>query len=60
MVGEVFDDAATGQGMLNYFLQAVACGAIPESDVPLRTGLTVDELRSASFATIVAGRATGS
>ena len=60
MVGEVFDDAATGQGMLNYFLQAVACGAIPESDVPLRTGLTVDELRSASFAAIVAGRATGS
>jgi hypothetical protein len=56
MVGEVFDDAATGQGMLNYFLQAIGCGAIPESDVPALTALSVDELRSASFARIVAGR----
>src|SRR5262249_57858530 len=27
LVGEVFDDAATGQGLLNYFLRAVNCGA---------------------------------
>jgi len=27
-VGGVFDDAATGQGLLNYFLRARACGAI--------------------------------
>ena len=26
LVGEVFDDAATGQGLLNFFLRALNCG----------------------------------
>ncbi len=56
LVGEVFDDAATGQGLLNYFLRAVNCGAIPESDAPALTGVTLEELRSASFVKILAGR----
>ncbi len=34
-VGAVFDDAATGRGLINYFERAVRCGAIPESEVPL-------------------------
>ena len=35
-VGGVFDDAATGQGLLNYFLRARACGAVPQgSDLPI-------------------------
>ena len=55
-VGGVFDDAATGQGLLNYFLRAVHCGAIPETDVPSLTGLTSDELRSASFIKILNDR----
>ena len=55
-VAGVFDDAATGQGLLNYFLRAINCGAIPESDVPSLTGLTLDELRSASFAKILKER----
>ena len=49
MVGDVFDDAATGQGLRNYFQRAVSCGAIPESDIPALTGLTVEQLRSARF-----------
>jgi hypothetical protein len=49
MVGDVFDDAATGQGLRNYFLRAVSCGAVPESDIPALTGLTVEQLRSARF-----------
>ena len=57
MAGEVFDDAATGQGMLNYFRQAVDCGAVPEAEIPDAAGLSLEELRSASFARIVAGRA---
>jgi hypothetical protein len=57
VAGGVFDDAATGQGLLNYFLRAINCGAIPEADVPALTGLTMDELRSASFAKILKGRA---
>lgn len=33
-VGDTFDDAATGQCLLNYFLRAMSCGAIPEAEVP--------------------------
>jgi len=33
-VGAVFDDAATGRGLHNYFERAVHCGAISEEDVP--------------------------
>src|SRR5262249_39778508 len=56
LVGDVFDDAATGQGLLNYFLRAINCGAIPESDVPALTGLSLEELRSASFVKIIDSR----
>ncbi len=53
--GDVFDDAATGQGLLNYFLKALNCGAITEKEV-LETGLTLDEIRSRSFYRILLGR----
>jgi citrate lyase beta subunit len=56
LVGDVFDDAATGQGLLNYFLRAINCGAISESEAPALTGLSLEELRSASFAKILDGR----
>ncbi len=56
MAGEVFDDAATGQGMLNFFLQAIDCGALPAEDIPGLTGLSMEEVRTGSFARIVAGR----
>jgi citrate lyase beta subunit len=55
LVGDVFDDAATGQGLLNYFLRALNCGAITEEEA-LATGLTLDELRSRSFVKIMRGR----
>jgi citrate lyase beta subunit len=55
LVGDVFDDAATGQGLLNYFLRAMNCGAITEQEA-LATGLTVEELRSRSFMKILKGR----
>ena len=55
LVGDVFDDAATGQGLLNYFLRALNCGAITEQEA-LATGLTLDELRSRSFVKIMKGR----
>ena len=56
LVGDVFDDAATGQGLLNYFLRAMNCGAITETEAMEMSGLTVDELRSRSFVTILEGR----
>jgi citrate lyase beta subunit len=51
--GAVFDDAATGQGLLNHFLRAVYSGAVAEDDVPKLTSLTVDEIRLGSFARIM-------
>jgi hypothetical protein len=53
--GDTFDDAATGQGLLNFFLRGIACGAITEAEA-LATGLTLDELRSHSFFKILQGR----
>ncbi len=53
--GDVFDDAATGQGLLNFFLRGIACGAITE-DEALETGLTIEEIRSRSFLKILEAR----
>lgn len=55
LVGNTFDDAATGQGLLNFFLRGIACGAITEEEA-LATGITLEELRSRSFVQIVANR----
>jgi citrate lyase beta subunit len=56
LVGEVFDDAATGQGLLNYFLRAINCGAVTEQEAQAMTGLSPEELRGRSFVRILAGR----
>jgi citrate lyase beta subunit len=55
LVGDVFDDAATGQGLLNYFLRGIACGAVTEQEA-LATGLSLDEIREKSFVKIMAAR----
>jgi len=56
LIGDVFDDAATGQGLLNYFLRALNSGAITEEEV-MKTGLTLEEIRSRSFKFILDNRA---
>lgn len=56
LVGDVFDDAATGQGLLNYFLRALNSGAITQDEAVERSGLTIEELKSRSFAAILRGR----
>ncbi|HEY6806652.1 MAG TPA: hypothetical protein VI306_23945 [Pyrinomonadaceae bacterium] len=56
LVGDVFDDAATGQGLLNYFLRAINCGALTEEEALELSGLTLQELRSASFVKILKNR----
>jgi citrate lyase beta subunit len=56
LVGDVFDDAATGQGLLNYFLRAMNCGAITEDEAVVKSGLTLEELRGRSFAKILKNR----
>lgn len=47
--GNTFDDAATGQGLLNFMLQAIECGAVTESEVVHSTGLSLADIRSRSF-----------
>lgn len=55
LLGDVFDDAATGQGLLNYFLRAINCGAITSQEM-MATGLTLEEIQSRSFLKILEGR----
>jgi len=58
LVGDVFDDAATGQGLLNFFLRGINCGAFSEQEAAA-AGLTVEELRGRSFLKILNGRRAG-
>ena len=53
--GNMFEDAATGQGLLNFFLRGYNCGALTEQEA-LSSGLTLEELRARSFLKIVHNR----
>ncbi|RSK34669.1 DUF6986 family protein [Hymenobacter metallilatus] len=55
LTGDIFDDAATGQGLLNFFLKALNCGAISEEEIQA-TGLTLEEVQTRSFYRILQGR----
>jgi citrate lyase beta subunit len=56
LVGDIFDDAATGQGLLNHFLRAINVGALSVDEAAGRTGLTLEELRGRSFLRILERR----
>lgn len=55
LLGQVFDDAATGQGLVNYFLRGLSSGAITEAEARA-TGLTPEELATRSFLKILQAR----
>jgi len=55
LLGDVFDDAATGQGLLNFFLRGLNCGAITPEEAAA-TGLTREEMQGRSFVKILEGR----
>jgi len=55
LVGNTFDDAATGQGLVNFFVNGMNCGALTEDDA-LATGLTLEEFNNRSFMQIVENR----
>jgi citrate lyase beta subunit len=55
LAGDVFDDAATAQGLLNFFVRGVNCGALT-LDEAQETGLTLEELQGRSFARVVSAR----
>ncbi|WP_420130031.1 DUF6986 family protein [Longimicrobium sp.] len=56
LVGDVFDDAATGQGLLNYFARGINSGALTEDEAREMTSLTLEELRGRSFLQILRNR----
>jgi citrate lyase beta subunit len=56
LVGNVFDDAATGQGLLNFFLRGINSGAFTEAEALRMTGLTEDDFRGRSFVRIMNSR----
>jgi hypothetical protein len=56
LVGDVFDDAATGQGLLNFFVRGLASGALTMQEAG-ETGLTVEELQGRSFVRVLERRA---
>jgi citrate lyase beta subunit len=58
LLGDVFDDAATGQGLLNFFVRGVSSGALTMEEAA-ETGLTRDELLGRSFLRIVEARTKG-
>jgi hypothetical protein len=55
LTNNVFDDAASGQGLLNYFLRAFNCGAITTHEI-LETGLSLEEIKLKSFVKILKKR----
>jgi hypothetical protein len=56
LIGDVFDDAATGQGLLNFVVRGLTSGALTMQEAS-ETGLTAEELQARSFITIVERRA---
>ena len=47
--GNIFDDAASAQGLLNFFIRAKNCGAISQTEITKITGLSKEDIQSASF-----------
>ncbi len=57
MTGSTFDDAATGQGLLNFFRRGIRCGAFTSEEATGLTSVTAEEFAAGSFAHILARRA---
>jgi HpcH/HpaI aldolase/citrate lyase family len=56
LTGNTFDDAASAQGLLNFFTRGLNCGAMNEEEILEATNLTRDELNFASFSRIMENR----
>jgi citrate lyase beta subunit len=56
VTGNQFDDAASAQGLLNFFIRARSCGALTDDEIVAETGLTIDEIQTGSFSQIMARR----
>ncbi len=56
LTGNTFDDAASAQGLLNFFARAASCGTMSEAEILEATNLTVEQLNSGSFIEIMKGK----
>jgi citrate lyase beta subunit len=56
VVGGMMDEPATGQGLLGFFLRAIAAGAVTEAEASEMTSLSSAELRERSFLKIMRRR----
>lgn len=56
LTGNTFDDAASAQGLLNFFTRALSCGALNEAEIFDAADLSAEDLRAASFIKIMENR----
>ncbi len=56
LTGNQFDDAASAQGLLNFFRRAESCGALTRKEILEATNLSLEELWTGSFAEILENR----
>jgi citrate lyase beta subunit len=56
LTGNQFDDVASAEGLLNFFVRALNCRAMALEEITSTTGLTAEELQLASFAKIMEKR----
>ncbi|MGQ0543551.1 MAG: DUF6986 family protein, partial [Blastocatellia bacterium] len=60
LTGSTLDDAASAQGIINFFRRGLSCGAITKKEAVELTGLSVGELNYQSFQQIIESiRASG-
>lgn len=53
LTGTTFDDAASAQGIINFFRRGLSCGAITKQEAVELTGLSVEQLNSQTFQQII-------
>lgn len=56
LTGNTFDDAASANGLLNFFRRALNCSAFTEAEIAESTGLRIEELHADSFLKIMKNR----
>ncbi len=49
LVGDVFDDMASAEGLINFFVRALHCGAISEEEAREYSSLSLEQLRSSKI-----------
>jgi hypothetical protein len=54
LTGNVFDDAASAEGILNFFRRGCGCGAFEYGSTASEAGLEPEQIRSGNFAEIMA------